>query len=82
MHCVMNSPWPLQKRELITCVNFKSNQKTTRIDITACPERARASKNLVSTTKAYSSWTIAPLSSKLTQSLTKLGLILQVTSRR
>ncbi len=67
MRSVMDSPWPIQNRELITCVTTEFNQKTTLIDIRACSERARASKNLVSITKAYSSWTITTLSSKLNQ---------------
>jgi hypothetical protein len=71
---IINSPWPIRNRELITCVNTQFSKNETRIDILACPTKAEHTKQLVTVTKARSSWVIKQLPSGLTQIFYKAWL--------
>ncbi len=60
---VINSPWPLTNREIITCVDTHFSPKTIQIQVTACPKRYPINGQYVRVTEAKSTWTLQQLDS-------------------
>lgn len=61
LRTILDSPWPFDERELISCVATEFGPKTTRINITSCSERHQQSKQYVRVTQLQSSWQISQI---------------------
>ena len=67
LRTVINSPWPFQDRELITCVDTFFEEKTTRITIFSCTDRVASDDTFLRLQHVQSSWTITELSDSLVE---------------
>jgi uncharacterized membrane protein len=56
LRTTINSPWPFQNRELITCVDTFFEEKVTTITIYSCHERVAINDQYLRLTHAKSSW--------------------------
>lgn len=56
LRTTINSPWPFQNRELITCVDTFFADKVTTINIYSCHERVTINDQYLRLTHAQSSW--------------------------
>lgn len=61
LRTTLNSPWPFNNRELITCVNTSFNATVTTITIYSCSERVAENQQYLRLLQVESSWTISEL---------------------
>lgn len=54
----INSPWPFQNREIITCVQTEFAEQTTYINLSSCTDRHPKTSRLVRVEQAISQWKI------------------------
>lgn len=69
LRTIINSPWPFQNRELITCVNTLFEENLTTITIFSCSDRVPLDDRYVRVQYVESSWTIK----KMTDSLVEIN---------
>jgi len=58
LRSIISSPWPLQKREIISCVKTDFSATQTRIEMSACSDKAALDKQYLRITQTHSHWTI------------------------
>ncbi len=58
LRTIINSPWPFQDRELITCVNTFFEEKITTIKIISCSDRVPVDDQYLRLLHLESSWEI------------------------
>jgi len=62
LRTIINSPWPFQPRELITCVDTSFEPNVTTITVVSCSERWPINKQYVRVKALSSSWRIVDIS--------------------
>lgn len=65
LRTTINSPWPFQNRELITCVDTFFEDKITNIKIVSCHERVPLNEQYLRLTHAQSSWRLEEITDSL-----------------
>jgi len=61
LRSIIDSPWPFQDREIITCVNNDFLASVTTINIFSCSERVSIKPQYLRLSQVESSWTIKDL---------------------
>ena len=67
LRTIINSPWPFQNRELITCVDTFFEEKITTIKIVSCSDRAAIDDQYLRLKHLESSWEIRQVSDSLVE---------------
>lgn len=67
LRTTINSPWPFQDRELITCVDTFFEENVTSIQISSCSDRVPINEQYVRLLNVESSWTITKISNSLVE---------------
>lgn len=67
LRTIINSPWPFQDRELITCVDTFFEETVTIIKISSCSERVPLNDQYVRLLNVESSWVISKISDSLVE---------------
>ncbi|MFT6908046.1 MAG: hypothetical protein ACJAS1_004734 [Oleiphilaceae bacterium] len=67
LRTIINSPWPFQNRELITCVNTFFEENITTIKIFSCSDRVPLNDLYVRLLHVESSWRIRKIADSLVE---------------
>jgi len=67
LRSIIDSPWPFNDREIITCVNTDFNETITTIKIFSCSHRVPFNAKYLRLLQVESSWTIKETSNSLVE---------------
>ncbi|WP_022941743.1 hypothetical protein [Psychromonas hadalis] len=67
LRTIINSPWPFQNRELITCVDTLFAENITTIKIFSCTDRVPLDDRYVRLSHVESRWTIKKITASLVE---------------